>query len=131
MTIKFAFNKLIRDKIPDIIRKKNINIFAHTLGHTQYVMALQQKLLEEAEEATEAKSKEEITEELADLFEIAYALAKTHDINPEDIEHARLLKNEARGAFNDKIFASYIEMSMDHKDAKYYLARPNKYPKIS
>lgn len=43
-------NKLVRDKIPEIIEKSGKTAVIHILGDTDYIKALETKLNEEAEE---------------------------------------------------------------------------------
>ena len=127
---RFKFEKLIRNKIPNIIRAKNIDVFSYIMEQTEYIQELKQKLLEEAEEVIAAISKDDITEEIADVFEVAYALADVYGIKYDQIERIRLAKKESRGGFDDKIYTTYIEMNKNNKESEYYLARPEKYPEI-
>ena len=127
---RFSFAKLIRDKLPDIMRAKNINVLDYVMEQAEYVQELKQKLLEEAEEVVAAHSETDITEELADVFEVAYALANAYGVSPERIEHARLHKKEVRGGFEGRVYTTYVEMDADNEEKEYYLARPKKYPEM-
>lgn len=44
------FNKLVRDKIPEIIKSRGDFPFVHTAGETEYEKALEAKLYEEVKE---------------------------------------------------------------------------------
>ena len=127
---RFIFNKLIRDKLPDIMRKRNIDVFDYVMEQEEYIQELKRKLLEEAQEVIDAKSESDIAEEIADVFEVAYALADAYGINYDQIEQARLHKKELRGGFDGKVYSTYIEMDMHNKESAYYLARPEKYPEM-
>ena len=127
---RFSFAKLIRDKLPDIMRAKNINVLDYVMEQEEYVQELKQKLLEEAEEVVAATSESDITEELADIFEVAYALANAYGVSQEEIEKVRLQKRELRGGFKGRIYTTYVEMDEDNEEKEYYLERPEKYPEM-
>jgi predicted house-cleaning noncanonical NTP pyrophosphatase (MazG superfamily) len=130
MARRFGFNKLVRDKIPDLMRKKNINVFEYAMEKEGYIQELKRKLLEEAEEVISASSKADITEELADVLEVIFALANVYDITHDQIEHARCVKKESRGGFEEQIYVTHVEMSDDNRDVEYYRAQSDKYPEI-
>ena len=127
---RFKFDKLVRDKIPNIIRQKDISVFEYVMEQEEYIQELKQKLLEEAEEVISASSKTDITEELADVLEVIYALANAYDIIPDEIERARLKKKDTNGGFKDKIYMTSIEMNADNKDIEYYRVQSDKYQEI-
>lgn len=128
--LRFKFEKLVRDKIPDIMRKKNVNIFDYIMDQEEYMSELKRKLLEEVEEVMDANSKVDLTEELADVLEVVHSLASAMDITLDQIEEARILKKEKNGGFANKIYSKYVEIDSDHKDVEYYVMRPDKYPAI-
>jgi len=127
---QFKFDKLVRDKVPDRMHKKNIHISYYAMDHDEYIRELKRKLLEEAEEVVEANSKDDLIEELADVLEVVYALSVACEISLDQIEDIRNIKKENRGGFEKKIYSKYIEIDSDHKDIEYYLASPNKYQEI-
>ena len=92
--LRFKFEKLIRDKIPDIMCQKNVNSFDYIMDQEEYIKELKLKLKEEAEEVIAANSKVDLIEELADILEVVYSLANAMDITLDQIEEARILKNE-------------------------------------
>jgi Uncharacterized conserved protein len=90
---RIIFNKLVRDKIPEIIKNNNQIPEIEILDDLIYQKMLDKKLLEECHEVIEATDKTSKIEEMADLL----------DINLNDIEKIRLDKKEKRGAFKKKI----------------------------
>ena len=98
------FNKLVRDKIPEIISKNGSNPTIKVLNGEEYKIAIFEKLKEECAEVISAENKEHLTEELADLFEVIHSIIKNQDITFEEIEKVRLSKKEKRGGFDEKIF---------------------------
>ncbi len=93
-------NKLVRDKIPEIMQKNGQDPVTRILGERAYHQSLCQKLQEEIDEYLESHD----AEELADIIEIVYALAKTQNISVESLEHTRLQKREKHGGFEKRIF---------------------------
>lgn len=98
------FNKLVRDNIKDIIENKGEVTYTKVLDDEEYKKELNEKLLEEASEVINSKTKEELIEELADLSEVILAISKANDIIYEDIEKERIKKKELKGGFDKKIF---------------------------
>lgn len=92
-----AYNKLVRDKIPEILDAKGISYERRTASPEEYRTALIAKLLEEAEEFAEAGAKEE----LADVLEVIVSL--TSLVEYADVERIRKEKYDERGGFNGKI----------------------------
>ena len=103
-----SYNKLVRDKIVDIIKANGEIPKYHTLSDEQYLEELHKKLLEEAGEFIEADN----LEELADLMEVVYAIAKVKKINLEEVEQIRLKKREKRGGFEDRIYLEGVEREL-------------------
>lgn len=99
-------NKLVRDKIPEIIRAHGETPHTHTIeDDEEYLRALFAKQREEALEL----EKDCNLGELADNLEVIRAIAKTLGFTPEQIEEARQEKYDARGGFDKRIFLEYTE----------------------
>lgn len=97
--MKKEFNKLVRDKIPEIIEENDEYSLTRTLNDKEYEKALYDKLLEEANEVINANKKEETEEELADLLEVVRAIADFKNIDVSDVEKLRISKKKKRGGF--------------------------------
>ncbi|MBZ9577590.1 nucleoside triphosphate pyrophosphohydrolase [Patescibacteria group bacterium] len=93
------YNKLVRDKIPEIIKQKGDVPITHIAGDEEYWQKLKEKLQEEANEFL----KESSEEELADILEIIYAICDFKKIDKEKLESLRKKKAERRGGFKDRI----------------------------
>ena len=91
MTVKI-YNKLVRDKIPDIIKENGKECKIRVAMNEDYKQKLKEKLLEEANEFFEDPS----VEELADVQEVIDAISDAHQW---DVTGARLRKRVERGAF--------------------------------
>ena len=97
---KMSFNKLVRDKIPEIIKKEGRLCKYRIMDKEEYIRELRKKLKEEVQEFLESGNKEE----LADILEVVYALSKAQNCSEEELNNIRKLKIENRGAFDKKIF---------------------------
>lgn len=98
------YKKLVRDKIPDII-KSNGNIpITRTLSDEEYCECLAKKLLEETQEFLS----DETTEELVDIYEVVLAILKQKNITLETFEKIRKQKLLERGGFDNKIFLDSV-----------------------
>lgn len=93
------YNKLVRDKIPDIIKQDNNIPITHIANDEEYWQKLKEKLKEEVEEFL----KESNEEELADILEIIYAIRDFKGIDAERLESLRKEKAKKRGGFKEKI----------------------------
>ena len=104
-----VYNKLVRDNIPYIIKKEGKIANVRILDDTEYITEVKRKLIEESSELLDSKSKEECINELADIYEVLDQILMTNKIDIQDIEKARIIKNRAKGAFEDKIFLESVE----------------------
>ncbi|MFD2681938.1 phosphoribosyl-ATP pyrophosphohydrolase [Bacillus seohaeanensis] len=104
-----TYNKLVRDRIPEIIEATGKKFSASILDEEQYIKELKKKSLEELEEYHEAETNEDALEELADVLEIMHALASVHGSSIEEVERIRKGKTEKRGGFENKVFLIEVE----------------------
>ena len=98
-------NKLVRDKIPEIIEKSGKTCAVHVLSNEEYITELDKKLQEEATEYLQDKN----IEEMADLLEVIYAICTARGYTLEELESVRKKKAEERGGFAHKIFLEYVK----------------------
>ncbi|MGE7633613.1 nucleoside triphosphate pyrophosphohydrolase [Bacillus paramycoides] len=99
-----TYNKLIRDKIPQIINNNGKTCTTKTLSENEYIKEIYKKTQEELTEYLEAKTKPHKLEELADLLELVNALAEHEGTTLEEINSIRKKKAEERGGFSDRVF---------------------------
>ena len=93
------YNKLVRDKIPQYIKKKGGKPIYHVADRKEYRIKLKEKLSEEVEEFIEAES----IEEMADLLEVIDAVIKYKKFNRAKLLSVRKKKAQERGRFSKKI----------------------------
>ncbi len=96
------YNKLVRDRIPEIIRQSGNECEVVILSQAEYRQALRLKLIEEATEVAEANDNE-LVAELADLYEVIDALMASYGISGDRILNAQAKRRETRGGFTEKI----------------------------
>ncbi len=99
-----TYNKLVRDKIPEIIQQDGKKCIVRILDEDEYLNALDAKL---DEELIEYHNDQNI-EELADLLEVLYAVAEARGFTIEELERIRHEKVEKRGGFNKKIYLETV-----------------------
>lgn len=93
-------NKLVRDKIPQIIAAAGKRCSCRELSGEEYLLRLEEKLGEELAEYLESRS----MEEMADLLEVMMALAKAQGYSWASVEAIREEKARQCGGFDSRIF---------------------------
>ncbi len=94
------YNKLVRDRIPEIIASNGHECKTKLLADAEYLTMLDAKLNEEIAEYQQDKN----IEELADMLEVIRAITAARGYTWEELETLRAKKEEARGGFSKKIF---------------------------
>lgn len=97
-------NKLVRDRIPEIIRQDGRTCVVRTLGDDEYQECLDAKLQEELREYLFSGE----LEELADMLEVIYAILEVRGVSMERLEEIRSTKQIGRGAFKKRIFLESV-----------------------
>ncbi|MTD32018.1 nucleoside triphosphate pyrophosphohydrolase [Planomicrobium sp. YIM 101495] len=97
-------NKLVRDRIPEVIEATGKAFSTRILDEEEYKVELKKKMQEELTEYLAATSDEEAVEELADLLELIHAAATIHGASVEELEEVRKVKAEKRGGFAERIY---------------------------
>lgn len=94
------YNKLVRDKIPQIIESQGETPHIRILDTAEYTQCLEQKLEEEVREYYEGRN----PEELADILEVVFALSENLGYSIEELMDIYREKHEKRGGFRSRIF---------------------------
>ena len=98
------YNKLIRDRIPEIIEKNGQTARVRVLNEAEYLAKLDEKLGEELAEYLEDGQ----VGELADLLEVVYAAALARGTTAEQLDAIRRKKAKERGAFAEKLLLEEV-----------------------
>ncbi|HEV2108711.1 MAG TPA: nucleoside triphosphate pyrophosphohydrolase [Thermomicrobiales bacterium] len=93
------YNKIVRDRIPDIITASGKYPRIRRLSGGEYSERLAHKLVEEAEEFVASGN----IEELADVLEVMLAILRDQEVGWEALESIRTAKHAVRGGFQQQI----------------------------
>lgn len=97
--------KLVRDRIPEMIRANGENPIVHIADDKEYYDSLKSKLLEEVNEFLD----DEEIKELADVIEVILAICDYNNIGFDEIEKIRQQKLIERGSFSKRIILDDVE----------------------
>ena len=104
-----TYNRLVRDKIPDIILKDHCLPTTRVLNDDEYIKELNKKLMDEVNSYLETEN----IEEMVDILEVIRAILDVKGTSYEEIEEKRIKKLKKRGGFKDKVF---LEKVMENGD---------------
>lgn len=99
-----TYNKLVRDKIPEIIIKNGGKPKTKILSNEEYLIELNKKLQEEVNEYFESES----VEEIADIAEVLESIISTKTTT-EEFKKIKEEKANKRGSFKNKIFLEEVD----------------------
>lgn len=92
--------KLVRDRIPEIIRNAGKTPIKDILTHEEYLIELDKKLNEEVAEYQADKS----IEEMADILEVLFSICEVRGYSVEELLQMKEIKREKRGGFKNRIY---------------------------
>ncbi len=95
----FMVVKLVRDKIPEIIKESGKIPFYYFADTIEYSKLLRQKLKEEVAEFIESED----IEEMGDILEVLNAICIEKGLKFESVEKIRAKKARIKGRFSKKI----------------------------
>ncbi|MGV8150012.1 MAG: phosphoribosyl-ATP pyrophosphohydrolase [Alkaliphilus sp.] len=96
---EIIYDKLVRDKIPEIIENSGKKHEVDYLNKEQHFEYLNRKLIEELNEYQENNS----LEELADILEVIHGILSVNNQTFEELENIRQEKLKKRGGFKKGI----------------------------
>lgn len=99
-----TYNKLVRDRIPEIIEQAGKTCTIETVSDEKYIEMLNAKLLEEVNEYLESGS----VEELVDIGEVMHAILVFKGTSIDEYQKLRMEKREKRGGFEEKILLKEV-----------------------
>lgn len=103
-----SYNKLVRDKIPELIRESGRKCTSRILSEDEYFDALIEKIIEEIQEYRISGNEEE----LADVFEVLDCLVALKEYEPMHIDYLKLIRREARGSFKERVLLIDVDDSV-------------------
>ena len=87
-----VYNKLVRDKITDIIEADGRIAKYRILDNNEYRQQLNSKLQEEVKEYLDDNN----VEELADIVEVVYGILNSMDVTIDEFEKVRIKKKQSK-----------------------------------
>ena len=126
----FKQEKLWRDKRVELIQQMGSKILWTHLDDAAFTEELKKKLLEETHEACNAKTKETLIEEFADIVEVIETWCNLHHFTLTDVMNAKHKKLQEHGGFQGRKFVTTAEHPEGSYAESYCLADPEKYPEI-
>ena len=102
------YNKLVRDKIPEIIKEDKHEPAISILDDKKYKVELLKKLIEEANEAKNASNKKELVKEISDVYEVIDAIVKVYKLDIKEIKKIKKDRKKIRGGFDKKVFLKKV-----------------------
>lgn len=126
-TKTFYIQKLVRDKMQSQLEAENASCVSKTLSDSEYSLELKKKVVEEAREVSSATTRENLIEEVADVFEVLEALIKLENISKEEITAYRIKKNDGWGKFEKRLWIETITAPINSEECEYLSRQPDKY----
>ena len=99
-----TYNKLVRDRIPEIIRRNGDTPITHVADAPEYREKLRAKLTEEVDEYLSSSD----AHELVDIIEVCFALAQLDGLSPLQLQMLRLRKTHTNGSFRRRIILEKV-----------------------
>ena len=126
---KFAFNKLIRDKIADQQIAAGSKPKYRLLEKNEHIRELIAKIKEEAGEISPYHP-EEAAAEIADVQQALDDLKELMGVANEQVASEQERKNQKAGPFKKGVYEEYVEVAEDDEWVRYYRKNPDRYPEI-
>jgi predicted house-cleaning noncanonical NTP pyrophosphatase (MazG superfamily) len=98
-SIMKQYNKLVRDKIPEILKEKKVKFKSHAANKKEYLDKLYEKLVEELDEFKVKPS----VEEFADMLEVLESIGRFHKFDLQEIKIMKKMKRDNNGGFDKAI----------------------------
>lgn len=105
-----TYNKLVRDRIPEIIQESGKTCAVAIMAQDDYRQALLDKLVEESLEARQTQDADEsLLVELSDVYEVLDAILQAHGITTEKVQGVQSHRRETRGGFRKRLCLLWTE----------------------
>jgi predicted house-cleaning noncanonical NTP pyrophosphatase (MazG superfamily) len=104
---KIYYNKLCRDKIPEIIANKGFECEVREVDHEEFRREIVRKVYEEASGVTHHTGKTSLVKELADLIITIDALKKEFNVSDAEVDEAVTKSIEEKGGYEDMLYIAW------------------------
>lgn len=129
--IKFGFEKLVRDRSIEDLEDRGLKVSWKYLDQINHLNSLKLKLVEEAQEVVNAKTINELYEELGDLLDVLEVLFEKGKICQKKLRVFRDKKKNKNGSFEKGIYVEYCLVPASNKqEVLLFRKKSDKYPEI-
>lgn len=104
---KIYYNKLCRDKVPEIIRGKGFECDVREVDHDEYKREIIRKVFEEASGVSNHSGRSGLLKELADLMITIDAVKKEYAITDAELDEAIETSVEDKGGYEERLYLSW------------------------
>ncbi len=104
---KIYYNKLCRDKIPEIIKNKGFDCHVRVVDHDEYKREIVRKVFEEASGVRNNSGHEDLVAELADLMITIDAVKKEFGVSDLEVSAAIQKSLDEKGAYDERLYLSW------------------------
>jgi len=104
---KIYYNKLCRDKVPELIEAKGFECEVREVDHDEYRREIIRKVFEEASGVSNHSGRESLLKELADLVITLDAVTKEFGITDEELDEAVEKSIEEKGGYDDMLYLAW------------------------
>jgi predicted house-cleaning noncanonical NTP pyrophosphatase (MazG superfamily) len=104
---KIFYNKLCRDKVPDIIRTKGYECEVREVAHDEFKREIVRKVYEEASGVSNHDSREQLVKQLADLVITLDAVTEEYGISDDELDEAVKKSVEEKGGYEKRLYLSW------------------------
>lgn len=103
--MKHTYNKLVRDRVPEIFKNSGREVEYKILSDSQVLLALQDKLLEKAQKFAERPTEDEISE----IFELMDTIIDKFQFEQMHIDYLKMRNREVKGGYTQNIYLISVE----------------------
>lgn len=103
--MKREYNKLVRDRVPEIFENSGRKVEYKILSDAQVLLALQDKLLEKAQNFAKRPSETEIS----DIFELMDTIIEKFEYEQMHIDYLKLKNREAKGGYSKNVYLISVD----------------------
>lgn len=124
---RFKLNKLVRDRIVEHNLKSGAKIKYKNLTPEEHIIALVEKVIEEANEILKSERKD-VANEIADVQQAIDDLIEQFGLNEDEIKSSQAKKVKQNGAFKRGHYIEYLDLDENHPFTEYYRKDPDRFP---
>lgn len=104
---KIYYNKLCRDKVPEIIAGKGFECEVREVDHDEYKREIIRKVFEEASGVSNHSGRESLLKELSDLMVTVEAVKKEYGISDGELDLAIEKSIDEKGGYEGRLYLSW------------------------